>query len=75
MTTSIAGLCNERVIARNGVVKQIAEIYGLPVIDLYSASVEYAGLRADDGVHYTQEGYEKLAGRLLESVYKILPRS
>lgn len=74
LTTSVAGQRNERVIARNGVAKQIAEIYGLPVIDLYSASVEYAGLRTDDGVHYTQEGYEKLAEKLLESVYKILPR-
>lgn len=74
LTTGVSGPRNERVIARNSAVKQIAEIYGLPVIDLYSPSVEYGKLRADDGVHYIQKGYEKLAGRLLEAVYKILPK-
>lgn len=73
LTTDIDDHRRERVIARNSAVEEIAKRYGLPVIDLYSVSVEYAGLRSGDGIHYTQEGYEKLAEKLLESVYQILP--
>ena len=74
LTTGVAGPRNERVLARNDAVRQIAKTYGLLVIDLYSVSLQYAGLRADDGVHYTQEGYEKLAERLVEAVSKIFPK-
>ena len=74
LTTSVAGPRNERVIARNDVVREIAEANMLPVIDLYTPSVEYVTLRSGDGVHYTPEGYEKLADRLLEYIYGILPK-
>lgn len=72
LTTSVADSDNERVIARNESVKAIAEKYNLPVIDLYSVSVQYEKLHSADGVHYTEEGYEKLAQNLVESVYEII---
>ena len=72
LTTSVADSDNERVIARNESVKVIAEKYNLPVIDLYSVSVQYGKMHSADGVHYTEEGYEKLAQKLLEFVYEII---
>ena len=72
LTTSVADSDNERVIVRNESVKAIAEKYGLPIIDLYSVSVKCAKLHSTDGVHFTEEGYEKLAKKLLESVYEIV---
>lgn len=68
LTTCIEGERNERVIVRNQVVQQIAEKYALPVIDLYSTSVEYVYLRSGDGVHFTAEGYEELAKQILRSI-------
>ena len=68
LTTSVAGPRNERVIARNQSVKKIAQKYAHPVIDLYSASLEYAGMHWDDGVHFFEEGYEGLARKLLEAL-------
>ena len=73
LTTSIDGPRNARVIARNDTVKKIALKYGIPVIDLYATSVEYAKLRDDGGVHFTEEGYEKLAEQILRSIHEIVP--
>jgi len=73
LSTNVAGPDNERVIVRNESVRTVAEKYGLPVIDLYSASVQCAELRCDDGVHYSEQGYMKLAEKLLESIGEILP--
>jgi hypothetical protein len=49
-------------------VKKIAQKHALPIIDLYSASLEYAGMHWDDGVHFFEEGYEGLARKLLEAL-------
>lgn len=73
LTTSIAGPLNERVIARNKAVCQIAGGYRIPIIDLYAPSAAFAGYRKSDGVHYTEEGYDKLAGSLVNSIYQIFP--
>lgn len=73
LTTGVTGLHRERVITRNAVVKEIAQTYHLPIIDLYSISENDARLRSEDGVHYTAEGKEKLAEKLLESLYKMIP--
>ena len=48
--------------------KKIAQKHALPIIDLYSASLEYAGMHWDDGVHFFEEGYEGLARKLLEAL-------
>lgn len=73
LTTSVAGSRNERVIVRNAAVREIAEKYKIPIVDLYAVSVEYVGLRCNDGAHFSAEGYEKLAEKLLEAIYKIVP--
>lgn len=72
LTTYVAGPRNERVLARNSVVREIAEKYGLPVVDLYETALENKDM-ISDGVHFTAEGYEKLAEKLLEAVCGIVP--
>lgn len=73
LTTCIEGERNQRVEVRNQSAREIAQKYELPIIDLYQASVEHVSLRSEDGVHFTAEGYEKLAQVLLDSIYKIVP--
>lgn len=69
LTTSVADSDREkRVKARNKAVCELAEKYALPVIDLYSTSVEYANFRIDDGVHFTSDGYRKFAAKILEDI-------
>ena len=57
-----------RVKTRNRVVREIAEKYDLPLIDLYAVSVEKVELRSADGVHYTAEGYACFADCILQTV-------
>ncbi len=52
----------DRVIARNEVVKSIAVKYDLPIIDLFEPSVKFRKLQSPDGIHFSEEGYEILAG-------------
>lgn len=73
LTTCIEGERNDRVIIRNNCVREIAEKYHLPIIDLYEVSVKYVHLRSNDGVHFTEEGYHKLAHKILSAIYDILP--
>ena len=69
LTTSVADSDREkRVKARNKAVCELAEKYSLPVIDLYSTSVEYVNFRIDDGVHYISDGYRKFAAKILEDI-------
>ena len=57
-----------RVIKRNEVVKEIADKYGLSIIDLYSVSKENADKMYDDGVHFKEEGCEILAEKIIEEI-------
>lgn len=59
---------SERVKTRNAVAEKLAQKHGLPVVDLYSVSVENAHLHTQDGVHFTEQGYEQLAKCILESI-------
>ncbi len=61
-----------RTVERNERVLKIAKKYGLPVIDLYSQSVEYAQLHTDDGVHFSGEGSQKLAEKIACEITEIL---
>lgn len=61
----------KRVIARNNAALEIAKKYNLEVIDLYSASLENAHLLSSDGVHFSREGYEKLAEKILDTVCNV----
>ena len=72
LTTSVADAEREkRVQKRNQAVLDIAKDQNLPVIDLYSVSVKYKSLRASDGVHFTQAGYEKLAEAIVDRVKSV----
>ena len=57
-----------RVVARNEVALEIAKKYDLPVIDLYTVSINNKDLLTEDGVHFTKAGYEKLAEKILETL-------
>lgn len=72
LTTSVVGERNERVMTRNKVAQDIAVKYNLPVIDLYSASIECFDLISSDGVHFTEEGYKKMAVKILDVIRPIL---
>ena len=72
LSTSIVGDWNKRVIVRNETVKKIAEKYHLPIIDLYAASVKYFSLISEDGIHFTEAGYQKLAEKFLAEVSSFL---
>ena len=73
LTTSVADReREERVKLRNRAVLKIAERYGLPVIDLYSVSVENVKHRAPDGVHFTADGDKKFAERIVGDLKNII---
>lgn len=69
LTTDVTdSKCSETVKRRNKVVKELAEKYSLPVIDLFSFSVENVTLHLDDGVHFVEAGYEKAAEFILKEI-------
>lgn len=71
LTTHIADAERlKRVISRNSCACELAEKYGLPVIDLYSISSKNATLLANDGVHFTQDGYALFAEEIVENLRK-----
>ena len=55
---------NARVIRRNAEVLKLAEKYGVPVIDLYSATEGRVDLLTD-GVHFSNEGYKIITREIL----------
>lgn len=59
---------SQRVKLRNAVAENLAKKHGLPLIDLYTASLENAALHTPDGVHFTEEGYEQLAQCILAAL-------
>lgn len=66
LTTSVANTEREqRVKRRNEAAIKIAHKYGLPIIDLYSVSVESSKFRSADGVHFEIDGYEKFAKQIV----------
>jgi len=74
LTTHIANEeREERVKVRNKVALEIADKYNLPVIDLYSVALENAHLLTGDGVHFTPEGYNKLAEKIVETLQEKVP--
>jgi len=69
LTTDVCdSVRSARVKVRNEVAKAVAEKYGLPIIDLYRVSQEHKELLSQDGVHFTAEGYEKLAEEILKTL-------
>ena len=60
----------ERVKVRNRAAREIAEKYGLPVVDLFALTEENKSLLSEDGVHFTSEGYERIAKEILTTLKK-----
>lgn len=59
---------NETVKARNKIAKDLAQKYGLPVIDLHTVAINNAECHINDGVHFNAVGYELLAKCILENI-------
>ena len=57
---------NQRVLKRNDAVRKIARAYDLPVLDLNVLSAKLSDLHCSDGIHFEQEGYQKLAAAAAE---------
>ena len=73
LTTHVANEERDaRVRARNRVVCELAEKYGLSVIDLYTVTKEHSELLGNDGVHFSKEGWQLLADVLVENVKEII---
>ena len=69
LTTTVRDEVREaRVKVRNRVAREVAEKYSLPIIDLYTLSVEKVDLRSGDGVHYTPDGYACFADYILQNL-------
>ena len=69
LTTCVANEARlERVKARNKAALEMADKYNLSVIDLYTVSEQKKDLLRPDGVHFTQEGYDALAGEIISVV-------
>lgn len=60
-----------RVDVRNGVAREVAELYNVPVIDIHTESVKLAEHRTD-GVHFDGEAYRRLAKIIVAGVEKII---
>lgn len=58
----------ERVKLRNQAVLKIAEKYHLPVIDLYAVTEKNKELLSEDGIHFTEEGYEMIAKEIISVI-------
>lgn len=59
---------NRAVAERNEAIKKLAEKYSLPVDDLYSLAVSHPEYMADDGVHFTMEGYKALGKKVADCI-------
>lgn len=60
----------ERVKVRNNEVLKIAEKYQLPVIDLFKVTEKNKEHLSEDGIHFTQEGYNIIAKEIVSAISK-----
>ena len=64
-------LDNERnaiVLERNSVLKELSDKMKLEFLDLYSAVIDKADIRDNDGMHYNEAGYRFLTQKLTERI-------
>ena len=61
-----------RVRVRNRVVCELAEKYGLSVIDLYTVTKEHSEFLGNDGVHFSKEGCQLLSDVLVKQIKDII---
>ena len=72
LTTAVADpVRNDRVKERNKAAVSAAAEESCPVIDLFSVSEKYSHLRSNDGVHFSDEGYTRLAEEIVKEVKRI----
>lgn len=65
-TPEAYGERNKTVLERNRALRQLAGKYKLPVDDLYASVDGKGAVKADDGVHFTDEGCRILAQRVFQ---------
>lgn len=63
---------NERVIERNRIADQIASKDGIPIDDLYGLVADHPEWKADDGVHFNDNGYATLSNQVANYVLNAL---
>lgn len=63
---------NKIIVSRNKIVSLVAEKHGLTVNDLYSDIFGNSQIRAEDGSHYTAEGYKLLAEKVAMSIKSVI---
>ena len=63
---------NGSVVERNQAVRTLAQEYGLPVHDLYTAMLSHPEYRSSDGYHYTAEGQRVQAESVARSIRSML---
>lgn len=61
---------NEKLLSRNNIMRSIGNKYNLPIDDLYTPMFGKSGYRAEDGLHYNDEGEnvqaKLVAGKVME---------
>lgn len=57
---------------RNEKVLELAEKYNLPIINLFKVTEENKDKLSQDGVHFTDAGYEKIAEEIIKRIDEIL---
>ncbi len=73
LTTAVADKeRNARVVVRNKAVEELAEKYGLPVLDFYSPIDKQRDHIFSDGVHLIPDGYKLLGKNLIEKVKEVM---
>lgn len=70
-TSMLQGNKNDEFVKpRNEIVLKLADKYGLALDDLFSVIPGESDTRCDDGVHFTEEGYELLGDRVVSEIVK-----
>jgi hypothetical protein len=70
LTTHITDIERDKIVVeRNQAVLEIAKKHELPIIDLYSLTLQNQHLISSDGVHLLPEGYEIVANKILTCLH------
>ncbi len=63
---------HQRIIKRNEIALKIAGEYNMTVCDLFSVTEEKTELYFEDGIHFSDEGYDLLAKKCYETIMSII---
>ncbi len=59
---------SERLVMFNNLTDEVMNEVGLPMVDLYSLCERHPELAGSDGVHWSNEGYRKMAEKIIETI-------